>query len=599
MNRILLAVLTFTAAGCSHGQLAPVTVAGVPLPGALSLVPEDTSYFFTTAAPLPPELLEQWYAQSVKAMSKALPAAAKNTREGKLLKLTREFMTATALTENGLSKQPKALIYGLGALPVLRLALADAKKFDAFLLNAMAQLELTWEAKRVEGHVVRLAELDPAAKGADANPPVVMMQLYHGGDCVVSIAHPAEVGARVQAITGQVKPARSLAASPRLASLFEQDANAAMTRYGIGAFNVHRLAQVLGFEDVPASGLVSELRKEARFKESGRHAFRLIASLFGETTFVADAGASGEYAMTMRQRFAPSLEPYLDGLSVGVPGPEDFAKTAFDFSVAVRMKAAVKMFSEGIQNHLAWAKKQGYVLETAQPAKRKRPVMAPEPSTEASPKVMKPILQPMDPGKVPGALLRNHGFRLSLFSVNLENPTPMSILGSLRVALIVATEAAEDLLKLSRMNRRTASLFADLEIPPTGEPVPLKKAPIPGITVARTDKALALMFGGGVAAQVSAWLKAEPAARPPLGTMHIDSQFFASALTAMVQIADQRAEAKAKRTKRPVPESEKAMSEQLSLMAEQMKKQGPQTATTTIEENQLVMRMNGSMAVGD
>ena len=117
-------------------------------------------------------------------------------------------MTATALTESGLSKQPKALIYGLGALPVLRLALADAKKFDAFLLNALAQLELTWEAKRAEGHVVRLAELDPAAKGADANPPVVMMQLYHGGDCVVSIAHPAEVGARVQAITGQVKPAR-------------------------------------------------------------------------------------------------------------------------------------------------------------------------------------------------------------------------------------------------------------------------------------------------------------------------------------------------------------------------------------------------------
>ena len=178
---------------------------------------------------------------------------------------------------------------------------------------------------------------------------------------------------------------------------------------------------------------MSELRKEARFKESGRHAFRLIASLFGETTFVADAGASGEYAMTMRQRFAPSLEPYLDGLSVGVPGPEDFAKTAFDFSVAVRMKAAVKMFSEGIQNHLAWAKKQGYVLETAQPAKRKRSVMAPEPSAEADPKVMKPIFKPMDPGS-PWALLRNHGFRLSLFSVNLENPTPMSILGAARGA---------------------------------------------------------------------------------------------------------------------------------------------------------------------
>ena len=602
MLRLALFAITLSSLACSSGRLAPIDVNGQTLHGALALVDANTPYFATSVAPLDTRLLDQLMKQSTKALAAVPQVGDSKSVERRLRKLIEALFTEDGMRKYGLARQPRILIYGLEALPVLRISLLDSKRFDGFLLDALAKLEIPWEAQRISGHVVRRIQLiEPKNEGDERE--LILAQMYHGGDCVLTLADPEGIKRKLDALVGNTRPKQSLATSARLSRLLP--ASPTTTRYMVGSFDTLRLTEDLAFNAIVKPSALEDIRNDEQFMNQGRHQMRLFVSLFGPSDLMFDIEPTGQFTITLKQHLAPALRTYLKGLGVSIPGPDDMSKTLFDLTVGFRASAWSKMLSSGIENHLERLKELGYVVtKEGKPGRSAVEAIDPTEGSGAAPSkaskpIAKPILEPLDPKTIPAPMLQHHGVRLSLLSVNLDHPTPMSLLGSLRVALIVATDNPDQIIGLSQMHPMAKRIFTGVSIPNDGEPVALKNAPFPGLSILKTNKALALTFGGGVDRLTSNWLKTKELARPPLVSMHMDSTFLGKAINALADYNEQKATLKAKQRQRPTPEKTLEQAAALRAIASQLSASAqPISYSVTVEDDALVFRASQTMITG-
>ena len=234
MLRWAFVLIMLSSIACSPSRLSPVDVNGQTLHGALALVDANTPYFATSVAPLDTQLFDQLMKQSTKALAAVPRVGDSKSVELRLQKIIQSLFTEEGMRKHGLARQPRILIYGLEALPVLRISLLDSKRFDGFLLDALAKLEIPWEAQRVAGHVVRRIQLiEPKSEGDDQE--LILAQMYHGGDCVLTLAAPEGIKRKLDAIVGNTRPKQSLATSARLSRLLPASPNT--TRYMVGSFD--------------------------------------------------------------------------------------------------------------------------------------------------------------------------------------------------------------------------------------------------------------------------------------------------------------------------------------------------------------------------
>lgn len=122
------------------------------------------------------------------------------------------FFSGYGIAENG-----NFSLYTLGAIPVLRMTLADAKAFEAKLMAIEAQAGTTGQSKTLGTAWYRAYKTDP-----DNNAAPELVIGSDGTDAVVTFAIQVNIDHYLDTAFGQQVPAQSLQTSPALPSLTEQ-----------------------------------------------------------------------------------------------------------------------------------------------------------------------------------------------------------------------------------------------------------------------------------------------------------------------------------------------------------------------------------------
>jgi hypothetical protein len=530
MSLRLLLVPALLFCGCSHQQLSPVKVNGKSLHGGLALVPSNTPYLFTSVDPVPKAMMKKLLEIGAKAARQQMKQLVNDEKYSAVAKALLELYSVDGFAKYGLSvASTKGLFYSLGSTPVMRLSLADEKRFDAFLLDVLAKAEITWEAERVGKHLVRSVALPN-------NEAMVVVQLYHLGDLVLALAPSKQVGELVPWLVGEKRPAESIVHSPRLAEMLKNPSGNGTSLYAAGTLNFLRLAEALGFDEhVHPDILSSMLRSNKNYMTDARHQMRLLTSFLGDSQITMTIDESGLATSQLRQALAASLSPYLKGLAVAVPGPQDATKTLLNFGFGVDLARLRELLNQGASAHVATVKAAGY--KTTKPtwvrtnhlgALKAADSQAGEDGPPKPSKVERPMVQPIN---LPAALDKHHGARIALLGINLDQASPLAMIGSLRLAVIIATEDFDGLLAMAKGKAQLAKALDSLEIPANGKAVSLNgRAPLPGLSIMRNERALALTFGSGVAESAESWLAAKPATAPPLMESNADGKFLAQAM---------------------------------------------------------------------
>lgn len=527
LRLLLVPALLFCA--CSHQQLSEVKVNGKDLHGGLALVPSNTPYLLTTVDPLPKAMMKKLMEIGAKSVHQQMKRLVNDEKYSAAAKAFVGLYSVDGFAKHGLSLAAKGLLYGLGSTPVMRLSLADEKRFDAFLLDVLAKAEISWEAKRVGQHLVRSVALPN-------NEAMVVVQLYHLGDLVLALAPSKKVSELIPLLVGDKRPAESIVQSPRLAEILTKASDAGTSLYAAGTLNFLRLAEALGFDEhVHPDILSSMLRSNTNYMTDARHQMRLLTSFLGDSQITMTIDESGLATSQLRQALAASLSPYLKGLAVAVPGPQDATQTLLNFGFGVDLARLRELLNEGASAHVATVKAAGY--KTTKPtwvrtnhlgALKAADSEAGEDGPPKPSKVERPVVQPVN---LPAALDKHHGARIVLLGINLGQASPLSIIGSLRLALVIATEDFDSLLTMAQGQPNLRQAFNGLKVPANGKAVSLNgRAPLPGLSIMRNERALALTFGSGVAESAESWLAAKPLKLPPLMEGNADGKFLAQAM---------------------------------------------------------------------
>ncbi|MDE0883374.1 MAG: hypothetical protein OSB21_12335, partial [Myxococcota bacterium] len=298
LRLLLVPALLFCA--CSHQQLSEVKVNGKDLHGGLALVPSNTPYLLTTVDPLPKAMMKKLMEIGAKSVHQQMKRLVNDEKYSAAAKAFVGLYSVDGFAKHGLSLAAKGLLYGLGSTPVMRLSLADEKRFDAFLLDVLAKAEISWEAKRVGQHLVRSVALPN-------NEAMVVVQLYHLGDLVLALAPSKKVSELIPLLVGDKRPAESIVQSPRLAEILTKASDAGTSLYAAGTLNFLRLAEALGFDEhVHPDILSSMLRSNTNYMTDARHQMRLLTSFLGDSQITMTIDESGLATSQLRQALAAS-----------------------------------------------------------------------------------------------------------------------------------------------------------------------------------------------------------------------------------------------------------------------------------------------------
>jgi hypothetical protein len=203
----------------------------------LTYVPTDTVFFFGGLEPVPFQhtldvfaskyagLTNREWSTSELGRTLGSPAAPPAARMlgGLLSEYMRALRDATTTGSTlGVGEQLDAAAYAVGALPVLRIKLADPAAFHAFVDSAEKTANVSAAKNNVDGLAYRAYSLDkPDARKAFGIDLVIAV---HDGYAVMSLAPPYVRKQALRMVFGIDKPERSLAKAGTLKDM--------QTRYG-------------------------------------------------------------------------------------------------------------------------------------------------------------------------------------------------------------------------------------------------------------------------------------------------------------------------------------------------------------------------------
>jgi hypothetical protein len=615
-------------AACAHGNsglMSPVLIEGNPVHGIADFVPADTAFFIGSVNSLPEAMRKRSMTMGTKSLQKQLgkliDEATKELEHigspsedlGTLDKRRRHAMKAQAqlqidrytplhrlfvelsadggIERFGLSDDLQGMVYALGTTPVLRMRLADPEKFDGKLLDLLSQYEVTWEAKRAGGQSFRVLQIPMQHD----EPQLRVVQLYHRGDLVLSVSAEGQAAALVPWLIGHHPPAQRLAQSKRLNDLLKGVLKG-QTRYVVGALNAGGLVKAVQAKHPHPDFASDVLRAQSKKNpnavgrvDQGMAQATLVTSLFGESTMVGDISSAGVMTTRLDQGLSPMLKS-VAALGVAIPGPQTMENMRFDLSLGVDLARLSRDLPKELQAHIDEQAKAGMVTtKSYDPHARdghgdghgKDHAGTPEAGQK------QPLIKLPKAGFIPPMVTQHLGARISLLDVNLKAESIFSLIGSLKLIVVIGSKNPDVLMQMAGQMRPLARALSGLEVPSDGTPVSLDgRVPLPGAYIAKTDRALALSFGPGSAEKMTQWLTAKPVANPPIMSLSMDQTLITDGIKRLLSEMSKKMSAQPR-----VSASQKAQKEMLEELSESAVFMGSTSMTLRSSERGLTMEM--------
>jgi hypothetical protein len=472
----------------------------------LAFVPADTPYAYANLEPVPSAITEQWSKPMQDYWPTLFATYESMLQDSKLALDDHTRQIAVALLDElkthgswdklraiGLKPDARVALYGVGIVPVLRMELGDPAAFKA-------------EVARVEQ---KAGATMPVAKTGDqeywqiGNDTLAAAIAIEGTHLVVTLLPPKASDSLKQTLLGLKRPAQSLAAAGTLDALAKDKG---FSPYGEGFFDFVRLADRLG---KPLEGSDAEFAHTLGLPvtandETCRREYLDIARKFPRLTIGAEEMAPQRMRIATQLEIESGLAQQIAAALGVAPGSGDANVGAVDFSIALPV---LKL-------------KDFWIAQAA--------AVAAKPYACAS------------------LTHLNDAFAESQAKVDVTVPPPISDLTGFRLALTRfalkgSADSVPDVsgkLLLATTNPMAALAMAQLAVPALqklkittdGKPValPADALPLalPPISVAMSDKAIAIATGTDDVATLGAFLAAPGASTPVFARVHFSGALY-------------------------------------------------------------------------
>ena len=477
--------------------------------GVLKYVPAETAYVFATPAALPDEVLDK-----LEANADSIYSAYETVIESTLSELAAEIeadggdgeqvgryvtlagelaglLRSDRLRAAGIPRSPQIAIYGVGLLPVVRVALDDTEAFEA----TIARLE------EDAGQKMSVAELDgrPYRYVGDNGARFIVAVI--DDQLVATLVPTALSDEQLGAVLGMALPARSIADSGELAELADRYGFAA---YGLGYLDVRRIAapfvdsasavdaELLALMDYDADVLSDVCRTEIRAMAG------VMPRVVTGYTDITTEQLSSNTIFELRGDLASGLA----GLATPVPGLGVDHGGFGSFGMSLDLMAAREFYEARLDAMEA----DPYECEHFQDLQ------------SGVAQGRQALNQPLPP-----IVYGFKGFLAVVDDIQGLDFATQQPPTSVNARLLIANDNAQGLLEMGAM---FSPEIAALELEPDGEPVALD---VPQLTaqfdaayVAMTDNALAVAIGEASGRRLGDLFAIAASDPPPFISMHLD-----------------------------------------------------------------------------
>ncbi len=507
----MLIPLSFVACGDDSDESAGDATASALKSGAgsqlLEYIPADTPYFFGALAPMDDDVLEamrtmnqeilRGYGDVIKSViANAKDEASEEGEEaieamGPLLAKFGEYFEDGQLDELGFAEGVTGGIYGVGLLPVMRLAVEDAAQFE----KGIAELEAS------AGSAMSKATIDGLDYRYFKNEEAQVIVANDGDYAIVSVM-PTEASDNVlKEVLGLQKPANTLAETSRVADL---SAAHGLLPQGLGFIDTVQITETFLSEQ---SGVNAELLAIADYDASElsdvcKDEIRDMAKTMPAINAGYTRVATDRFDLLTVVRLREDLATGFKSLAAAVPGLGGTMEGLFAFGFSVDIPAARAFISERAAALEAdpfecelFAELQNGVAEMQAAANQPLPPVA------DSLRGAKIVIDRMD-------------------EFDMTGGQPPSV----DARALIAINDAPSLLLMGQM---FMPQLASLELEPNGEVLELPQGIIPGMTdptfVALTENAISLGVGADSKDRLAAMFDAPVASSQPLTSFSYDT----------------------------------------------------------------------------
>ncbi|MEM9567901.1 MAG: hypothetical protein AAF974_06295 [Cyanobacteria bacterium P01_E01_bin.34] len=500
--------------------------------GVLQYVPADTPYVFATSGTIPADVLSKLEENSdsvftsyenlletmLDEVNEFEPDSEKQEDARRMMLLGKELaalMNSERLQEAGIPHNPQMAVYGVGMLPVYRIALEDPAAFEA----TIAELEETAGGELLEGEI----DGQPYLYFEDEGIRIILGVF---DDQFVATIAPTELSDELlDDVLGLELPNESLAQSDELMEIAD---HYDFTPHALGFFDVERMvatfldeptgvnAELLALMNYDSSALTDVCRSEIR--EMSAVMPRVVT---GYTDLTATE-ISSNTVFELRSDLASGLSTLAAPVSGLGIDPGGF----FSFGMSLDLVAARDFFAGQLDALEAEPYECELLAELQTSMLQGRQVLN------------QPLVPPFDGIKGFLAVVD------SIDGLDFENEQLPTSVGA-RFLL-----ANDDPASLLAMLGLFSPEVARLNLQPDGNPVQLDVAQLTGqpqpflvdsTYVAMTDDALAVAIGDSSASRLAELFNADTGGIPPVFSAHLDSsryyELIAQALEAEYQTA--------------------------------------------------------------
>lgn len=474
---------------CLGALCGLLTACGDPQPPAdtlLSRVPADTPYVFANLHPVPEPLVDRMLAMQDELLGRyrdALgrqPAAAAGSAAARALQLADALLAELEGNLNragyarlGLRLDARAVLYGDGLLPVLRVELADGQQVSALLDRVERRAQLAAPRGRfgdVEYRRIELSGLN-------------LLLGVQGNELLGALVPAAREVESLPRLFGAERPGASLAHSGAFGQLLQD--------YGLPGYG---------------DGFVDWQRLAGQLRQSGVAAGTSLASVDAACTALADALLAGmprlvmgtveasavRYRVRVVAETSPAVAQVLAGLAYPVPGLGQPTDALFAMGLGVD----VPRLRGGLRDLLQQIARSG----------RGCPLVDAAAIEQAIPK-LDLVLGPMT------AMFK--GLYLELLDIDLDAATGQPV--DLQARVLAEVDDPRGVFAIAGLANPA---LAQLEVPedgtPTLVPAPLLPPQAPPLQVAIRGRSLVLGSGGEAEALARGLLAAAPVTPAPL-----------------------------------------------------------------------------------
>ena len=478
--------------------------------GVLRYVPADTPYVFAALEPLPgtvrskltphvqalvrsyAEMLQAVVAQRADGVDQSGIDDETRQRIDAVIQELAGMITVDGIPEAGIDPESTAVVYGVGLLPVIRVALSDTERFEAAVSKLESRAGAKMETATIDGHAYRHAGNDEAR--------VIVAVI---DDQLVIVGVPAELPEAVlKAALGLTLPRESIAQSGALASVADKYG---LTAHALGFIDVERVAAT--FIDDPA-GVNAELLALMEYDAGGlsdvcKAEMRSIAAIAPRVVTGYTDITPQHFKTTTVVELRSDIATGMQALTAAVPGLGTGQGGLISLGMSLNMLAAREFYAARL-DAIEADPYECEMLDDVQAAVAQGRAL---------------LAQPLPP-----AVYAFRGFLAvvdDIKGMDLQNQQPPT---DIDMRVLVATDNPEALLATGAM---FSPEIAALNLRPDSKPVklavPAMAAMIKAAWVAMSEDAIALSVGAGSENGLEAMLGVASRQPPPFMSMSLDA----------------------------------------------------------------------------